>query len=321
MIVDLGHASPRFPGLCQELSRLGWDIDLISPRLSNRQKNLFLFKETRNWNLIETSRYRMRYKRYLNSPIHIKVLAKLSFKLVDSIRYLHQKLISESQEEYGLLDHAGWKRHVYRKVVQLTKSKKYDLVLSSSSPITAHVIARNVAEKLKLPWIADYRDLFSLNHTNPLGADSFRFESALLESANALTTVSAGFAKLQGQIYTGEIIVVNNGFKVLYPCKEAKLNGSIKILYTGTIEHGFQNLELFLEALEELNSNQVQAEVSFLGSSCSDVKHFYSIKSKAVPGFIHLNGNVSREESLSQQKSADLLLYFEWATRKSMECY
>lgn len=312
VIADLGHASPRFPGICQELCPMGWEIDLITPRMSDYQKRSFLFNESRTWNLVETPYYLMRYKRYANSSIIKKALSKLLFKLTNVYRQIRRRIAHNSQEDFGFSDHAAWEKHVNRVVSKLLDSKKYDLLLSSSSPFTAHIIGRNIASNLNVPWVADYRDLYSLNHTNPLDVSSVDFEASIIESANALITVSAGFAKSQREIYSGEIIVVNNGFKELRPRKELIIDGPVKILYSGTIENGFQNLELFLDSMEELNSSQIEAEVTFLGSSCSDVRTFYSDNSRKLPMFIHLNGNVSREESLSQQRSADLLLYFEW---------
>jgi hypothetical protein len=312
VIADLGHASPRFPGICQELGRMGWEIDLITPRMNDYQKNCFLFNESRTWNLIETPYYLMRYKRYANSTIPKKALIKLLFELTNAFRQIQRRVAHISQEDFGFSDHAAWEKHVNRVLFKLADSKKYDLVLSSSSPFTAHMVGRNIASNLDVPWVADYRDLYSLNHTNPLNVSSVDFEASIIESASALITVSAGFAKSQREIYSGEIIVVNNGFKELKPRKEIIIDGPVKILYSGTIENGFQNLELFLDSLEELNSSQIKAEVTFLGSSCSDVRRFYSDNSQRLPKFIHLNGNVSREESLSQQRSSDLLLYFEW---------
>ena len=312
VIADLGHASPRFPGICQELGRMGWEIDLITPRMNDYQKRSFLFNESRTWNLVETPYYLMRYKRYANSTFLKKALIKLLYKLTNVCRQIQRRVAHISQEDFGFSDHAAWEKHVNRILSKLVDSKKYDLLLSSSSPFTTHMVARNIASSLNVPWVADYRDLYSLNHTNPLDASSVDFEASIIESANALITVSAGFAKLQREIYSGEIIVVNNGFKELKSRKELTIDKPLKILYSGTIENGFQNLELFLDSMEELNSSQTEAEVTFLGSSCFDVRKFYLDNSRKLPTFIHLNGNVSREESLSQQRSADLLLYFEW---------
>jgi hypothetical protein len=312
VIADLGHASPRFPGICQELGRLGWEIDLVTPRMNKYQKCGFLFNESRTWNLVETPYYLMRYKRFADSTFLKRALFKLLFKLTDLFRQLQRRVTRNSQVNYGFSDHAGWEKHVNRMISKLSDSKKYDLLLSSSSPFTAHIMACNLARRLNVSWVADYRDLYSLNHTNPLDVRSVELEASVIKSAKALITVSAGFAKSQRKIYPGEIIVVNNGFKELKPRKEIVIDGTVKILYSGTIENGFQNLELFLDSLEELNSKEIKAEVSFLGSSCSDVRKFYSNKSCDIPRFIHLNGNVSREESILQQRSADLLLYFEW---------
>ena len=317
VIVDLGHASPRFPGLCQELAKLGWEIDLITPRLSNNQKRLFLFSEIRNWNLVETPLYRMRYKSHVNSPIFLKLINRIGRKIVDFSRQLYRKLTFKAVEEFGYSDHAGWERHVNRALKILIKINKYDLLISSSSPITAHIVARNASAKFNIPWVADYRDPYSLNHTNPLGTNAQLFEASLIKSAVALSTASDGFARLHRAIYDGEIIVVNNGFKVLYPSRAVTCDEKINILYTGTIEKGHQNLELFLESIEQVNVAVARVEVTFVGSSCADVKDYYVGKSQEIPEYIYLRGNVSREESHALQRTADLLLYFEWGNSEN----
>jgi hypothetical protein len=145
----------------------------------------------------------MRYKRYANSSIIKKALSKLLFKLTNVYRQIRRRIAHNSQEDFGFSDHAAWEKHVNRVVSKLLDSKKYDLLLSSSSPFTAHIIGRNIASNLNVPWVADYRDLYSLNHTNPLDVSSVDFEASIIESANALITVSAGFAKSQREIYSG----------------------------------------------------------------------------------------------------------------------
>ena len=316
IIADLGHASPRFPGICQALGALGWEIDLITPRLSENQKRLFLFDEIRKWNLIETPFYSMRYKRYVNSSILIRGLFKFVWKTIDACRSTLRRILSRNVYKHSNFDHSGWGKHVNKKLKTLTAEKKYDLIISSFSPIAAHVIARDVSLKYDIPWIADYRDLFSLNHTNPLGKKSIEFEVDLIHTAKALITVSDAFAEYQKKIYKGEIIVANNGFRELFPCSNKKFDASLKVLYTGTIESEFQNLELFLNSVMEINKDKCQVVVTFIGSSCFNVRQYYSNLSQSIPNFIHLNGHVTREKSLTMQKSADLLLYLEWGNPK-----
>jgi|688.fasta_scaffold42797_3 hypothetical protein len=316
IIADLGHASPRFPGICQALGALGWEIDLITPRLSEGQKSLFLFDEIRKWNLIETPFYLMRYKRYVNSSILIRGFFKFVWKTVDACRSILRIILSRNVYKHGNFDHSGWGKHVNKKLKTLTAEKKYDLIISSFSPITAHVVARDVSLKYNIPWIVDYRDLYSLNHTNPLGQKSIEFEVDLIQTAKALITVSESFAESQKKIYKGKIIVANNGFRELFPCSNKRLDGSLKVLYTGTIESEFQNLELFLNSVMEINKDKCLVVVTFVGSSCFDVRQYYSNLGRGIPNFIHLNGHVTREKSLTMQKSADLLLYLEWGNPK-----
>ena len=312
VIADLGHASPRFPGLCQALGNLGWEIDLITPRLNKSQKDLFLFNETRNWNIVETPFYRMRYKRYVNSQLLLKLANRIAQITVDFSRLLRRGLTHQSPEEYGYSDHAGWDRHVSRVLTRLLKKKRFDLLISSSSPITAHIVARNASIKFGIPWVADYRDSYSLNHTNPLDANAIFFETSLIKPARALMTVSEGFAKQHEQLYSGEIFVVYNGFRELAPSKIVACDKKINVLYTGTIENKFQNLGLFLESIMQINHGIRHVETTFIGSSCADVKNYYKDQHREIPEYIRLMGNVTREEAHEMQKLADLLLYFEW---------
>jgi glycosyltransferase involved in cell wall biosynthesis len=52
----------------------------------------------------------------------------------------------------------GWTSYAVREAMRLHALEPFDAVLSSAPPFTAHRVARIVATRLGLPWIADLRD-------------------------------------------------------------------------------------------------------------------------------------------------------------------
>jgi len=94
-----------------------------------------------------------------------------------------------------------------------------DAVFSTSSPATAHLAARAVARRRSLPWIADYRDLWTDAHypfyDSPLRlAIDRRLEGRVLADAQAVTTVSRPWRDTlaRGQRDPERFRVIPNGF-------------------------------------------------------------------------------------------------------------
>jgi len=56
---------------------------------------------------------------------------------------------------------AGWIGPAIRLGKKLAGQNKYDLIISTSPPISAHVIAYEISRKLQIPWIADFTDFWT----------------------------------------------------------------------------------------------------------------------------------------------------------------
>lgn len=59
-----------------------------------------------------------------------------------------------------------WIRQSLPTVKDLVKTGKYAVIYSTSPPVTAHLIAHQVKQKLDIPWVADFRDPWSDNQIN-----------------------------------------------------------------------------------------------------------------------------------------------------------
>nr|WP_054858913.1 hypothetical protein [Methanobacterium formicicum] len=47
---------------------------------------------------------------------------------------------------------------------KLLREEQFDAIISSSSPISCHLIAHDLKKEFDIPWIADFRDLWTQNH-------------------------------------------------------------------------------------------------------------------------------------------------------------
>ena len=52
----------------------------------------------------------------------------------------------------------GWVRKAIKLGRTLTENKKYKAIISSSPPMSAHLVAMKLAKEFKIPWVADFRD-------------------------------------------------------------------------------------------------------------------------------------------------------------------
>src|SRR5262249_29179068 len=87
---------------------------------------------------------------------------------------------------------------VFRKADELLAAEKFDLILATGEPFVLFRYASILSKRHGVPWVADYRDLWRLNHIRAksggldraLLAWEGRFERKYLANAAFATTVS-----------------------------------------------------------------------------------------------------------------------------------
>ena len=90
---------------------------------------------------------------------------------------------------------AGWQKPARRLAAKIIRNNKVDIILSSSPPISGHVVAMDAARGFSLPWVADFRDVWESRPPEDVFGDqraidrSLRLLGEINESANAKTAV------------------------------------------------------------------------------------------------------------------------------------
>lgn len=207
----------------------------------------------------------------------------------------------------------------YKKV-----EKKWDLVVSTFSPYSSHLIAYKLKRnRLAEKWIADYRDLWTQTHMYS-GLFPFTIFEKVLERrinnlADVVTTVSKPLMlSLIETSKKNNVHVIENGFDLddLSMVPEDKYwidNKKIRLLYSGNIYAGFRDPSPLFKAITELSKegqlNMSNLEVVFVGNLKGDLDIL--IDKFNVKKWVSHLGMKSRSEVLHMQRDADVLLFLE----------
>jgi len=311
VIADLGHSSPRIPSLCKFLPHFGWQPIIITPKMDTSQRNRFLIESDDTLSIVETKNFRMQYKRQglsLGSRI-LRFTFRVLGKLFLGWRYQYPDA------------HKKWEEHVIREAHLITENLSVSLILSSSSPVSCHVIAKRLSHSLKVPWIADLRDLWTQNHYYIYSDDRLSMERKLeidtLSDTAALTTVTPQLAAKLQQMHKKKCFTIENGFhfRKHYPSSKPTRDYFL-IVYTGQIYTRYQNISLVIKALETItnapDSGPLPIKLAFYGHSSYQIEAFFAQSQETIPQFIELHGHVTRSESYDVQEKADVLLLLNW---------
>jgi glycosyltransferase involved in cell wall biosynthesis len=212
-----------------------------------------------------------------------------------------------------------WYRPAVRHGLQLLSEQRFDAILSTSPPPTANLVASTLARRTGLPWLADFRDLWTMNHSfhrsQPWQALEETFERRVLRTATSLLTVSPALvSKLQS--FTGkQADVLTNGFDPDMALQDAPpLSSKLTISYTGSLYAGKQDPSPLFEALcrlrDERRLSSSELAVRFYGSDLGDLEDL--IARYQIGDLVSHHDTVPYLESLRRQRESAALLFLDW---------
>ncbi len=200
------------------------------------------------------------------------------------------------------------------------RSLRPDIVLTSSNPRTPHLVGHSLKRLLGVPWIADLRDFWTIDHYYPYRGPRRWFEQKLerrtLASADRLVTVSRPYADRLGTFLgRGDVSVIYNGFDPAeWPAPAPEPLPRFTITYTGSLMDGRRNPTPLLEVIRELaDEGEVdlgQVEVRFFGRPERWVEE--QALRLGLGAVVRQYGQIPREQVLERQRESQLLLILFW---------
>jgi hypothetical protein len=215
----------------------------------------------------------------------------------------------------------GWVPFAVAEGRRLLDSGNFQAIFSSSGPPSSHIVAGRLQRYSGLPWIADYRDLWSDNHWDArIGAFRHlerRLERRVLSGAALITTVAPTWARKLRELHGHNVEVVYNGFDPADYPSEPPTAPEFVLTYVGTLTRPGQNPEPLFKALAllasrpELDLDRSGFQIHLLGTAPGAVADL--AQRHGVAHLLRQLPAVPHRECLAQQAAATALLFVGWS--------
>ena len=206
----------------------------------------------------------------------------------------------------------GWAPFATRAGTRLLREWRPDLVFASAKPVTSLLVARRLARRAGVPWVAEFRDLWTdeggYSHRGLRRWIDERIEARLLASMAGAVTVTEPLAETLRRRMRGEVEVVFNGFDPSdYPAALPTRDGELSLAYTGMLYEGRQDPTPLFHALRLLRERGRQVRVRFYGRYLDHVARL--AHEAGVSEQVEVHAPVSHREATAIQAGADVLLH------------
>ena len=210
----------------------------------------------------------------------------------------------------------GWYFYAVRAARKIIKANDIDLIYSCSPPHTIQVIARKVAQKTGLPWVADFRDPWSSivfyqeNDRSKLTKSiDQRMEQGVLVNANKIITTCQGFKDALTTDFGLEqekITVITNGYNQDAVPKNNK-SDDLVITYAGNLSE-VRMPETLLKCLGDLlqNDPKLPVQIHIAGNLCTLFEE--EIDRLGLRSLLVKHGYITHEQVIDLYSQSDLLL-------------
>ena len=154
--------------LFKELPDFGVDCDVLTVKpIAYRAYDYSLLDG------LDTSRIHRSGSRDPQRLMRLMGISRVKSSAADRVRQFSDRFFPDNK--------VGWVRSAVKRGRTLISNRNYAAIISSSPPISAHLVAQELSRDYKLPWIADFRDFWNSYPPEETFADA-----SLVAKANKL---------------------------------------------------------------------------------------------------------------------------------------
>lgn len=211
-------ASLRPLGLARYLPEFGWEAVILTAALPGRPNPQFEVVETQQRGSLVLSWGKRLFKLDPEQTLMTQI-AQLKKKLrIKSEKSPLDLLLAAIGEITAYPDpQKGWRAYAVEAGEDIVRRQNIKAIISTSPPVTSHIIARELKEQSQIPWLADFRDLWTQNYYYPYSPLRKNVERKLelntISAADVLVTVSEPAAGDLRSLYKQKPVhSIPNGF-------------------------------------------------------------------------------------------------------------
>ena len=308
-------ASVRMEGLAKYLPRHGWDPTFLTIQLPGDPDPSYRVLQTPDPGTV-TGQFKKKMR--LDPGEGLQQQLGIPDQISHAKRPITGKITKRLEGWISYPDNRKlWKPIAMEYLRDLFSREAYQVLLSSSFPIVTHLVARQAREEFDIPWVADFRDLWTGNHYYSYGwIRKFfdrRLELKTMARASALVTVSEPLVRsLQALHQREEVYAIPNGFDP-DPIEEVDLHDHFSITFTGQLYMGKRDPEKLFKVVRDLINEGLIKEylrIQFYGKAVYWVDDL--IRQYGLEEYAFQRGMVDREVALREQRASQILLSLNW---------
>ncbi len=312
---DIGAQRPY--RLAKYFPEFGWQPIVLTPKLPGKLPEGMRIIETDYKDIFNEIKLKIGFDSDDTVHKQLGIKGSKNFTYPKIFRFVRQVINYPDEQK-------GWYNFALKSASEFLNKEKVDAIISTSSPVTSHQIARKLKQIYKIPWVADLRDLWTQNpYTNKLNLINFferRLELKTLSDADVIVTVTKPWIDTLRLLHKNQkIFCVTNGYDDDdFPKSQSKLTSKFTLTYAGLLYNGKRDPSLLFKVvrqlIEESRINRDLIEIRFYGPEedwlIDDIKKYN------LEGVVNLYGFIPRGEVLKRQRESQILLLLLWPNKK-----
>jgi glycosyltransferase involved in cell wall biosynthesis len=202
----------------------------------------------------------------------------------------------------------GWYPLAVRAGLRLLREAHFDAVLSSSNPVTAHLVARTLARRARVPWVAEFRDpwadRFPAGHAHRRRAA--RLQRSLATGADAVIVPTPTMASHLAAEWGRDVALIPNGHDVERPVSVRSAQPTLT--YVGSFYPGRQDLSGVLAAIGQLEGSAQQRapRLRFVGDMPAELRA--EVAAAGLDERVEVTGFLPLEQAMAAMADSSMLL-------------
>ena len=210
----------------------------------------------------------------------------------------------------------GWIPYGVKSGLKIINDEKIDIIFSSSPPHTVQIIAKKLAAKTKLKWVADFRDPWveivhyqNVKRSILTNIIDRKCEKSVLKNANIVVTISNDIVNLfKSKVENQKYAIIPNGYDESdFTDTQIKKKDFFSIAYTGVITKTrvpYAFIKSLKRFVNEFGTDKIKLVIA--GKSCKEFKE--AIAENELNFLVDEKGFIAHHESTKLLQSADALL-------------
>jgi glycosyltransferase involved in cell wall biosynthesis len=297
-------AARRVAGMTKYLSRLGYAVTVLTSRASGQGPIEGAEQVVRTSDALTT---RLNWRRR-----HFEALGGGSSNLYKPPSRLESVVVPD-------LALVGWLPFALPTAVRLVRGRRFDCIISSSPPQSAHLIGLALKRR-GIPWIAELRDGWTFDPprrdwpTRLQRRLDVALERRVVGGADAVVGVTKPIADDLSGRFGVDAVVITNGFDPEETGGEGRTDlldrARHSLVYTGRLAVAGRSVDPLLAAVRALRAAEPHAlermELVFAGPLTRDEQ--LVLAAPDLAGVVRTVGSLDRAETCRLQRAADSLL-------------